>query len=78
MNRVFDLSERLRDEGVDCEIDQYQTSPAGGWPRWTRNQIREVDFVLVVCTKNYERRYLSRSILINTRATISAWHEAKN
>jgi hypothetical protein len=30
MNRVFDLSERLRDEGVDCEIDQYETSPAGG------------------------------------------------
>lgn len=57
MNRVFDLSERLRDEGIDCEIDQYETSPPGGWPRWTRNQIKEADHVLVVCTKNYEQRY---------------------
>lgn len=57
MNRVFDLSERLRDEGVDCEIDQYEVSPPGGWPRWTRNQIKEADYVLVVCTKKYEQRY---------------------
>lgn len=57
MNRVFDLSERLRDEGVDCEIDQYEISPPGGWPRWTRNRIKEADYVLVVCTENYEKRY---------------------
>jgi hypothetical protein len=57
MNLVFDLSERLREEGVDCEIDQYETSPTGGWARWTRNQLKEADFVLVVCTKNYEQRY---------------------
>jgi hypothetical protein len=47
--RVFELSERLRSEGVDCYIDQYEVSPPDGWPRWSRNQIRQADFVLVAC-----------------------------
>ena len=46
-NRVFELSERLRSEGVDCHMDQYEMSPAEGWPKWMRNQIRWADFVLV-------------------------------
>lgn len=55
--RVFDLSERLRVDGVDSQIDQYETSPLEGWPRWTRNQIKDADYVLVICTEKYERRY---------------------
>src|SRR5947209_9399992 len=56
-NRVFELSERLRSEGVDCHIDQYEMSPPEGWPKWMRNQIRWADYVLVVCTENYQSRY---------------------
>lgn len=56
-DRVFDLSERLIDDGVDSQIDQYEISPLGGWPRWTRNQIKDADYVLVVCTEKYELRY---------------------
>lgn len=55
--RVFQLSERLRSEGIDCSVDQYEISPSGGWPRWSRNQIKQADFVLVVCTETYEKRY---------------------
>jgi hypothetical protein len=56
-DRVFDLSERLISDGVDSQIDQYEISPLGGWPRWTRNQIKDSDYVLVICTGKYERRY---------------------
>jgi len=56
-NRVFQLSEKLRSEGVDCHIDQYELSPPEGWPKWMRNQIRWADYVLVVCTENYQKRY---------------------
>lgn len=56
-DQVFALCERLRSEGVDCHIDQYETSPPEGWPRWMRYRIREADFVLVVCTEPYERRF---------------------
>lgn len=54
---IFELSERLRSEGVDCYIDQYEISPAEGWPRWSRNQIQQADFVLVVCTETYKSRF---------------------
>ncbi len=32
--RVLDLSNRLRGDGVDCSIDQYEESPPEGWTRW--------------------------------------------
>jgi len=54
---VFRLSEHLRREGVDCNIDQYETSPPEGWIQWMINQIEEADFVLIVCTENYEKRF---------------------
>ncbi len=55
--RLFELSEKLRSEGIDCNIDQYEMAPPDGWPRWMRNQIKSADFVIVVCTETYERRY---------------------
>lgn len=55
--RVLQLSNHLRSEGVDCNIDQYETSPSQGWSRWMINQMEEADYVLVICTKNYERRF---------------------
>ena len=56
-DRVLHLSDRLRADGIDCKVDQYETSPPEGWPRWMVNQIEEADFVLVVCTETYERRF---------------------
>lgn len=56
-DRVWQLSNHLRDEGIDCNIDQYETSPPEGWPQWMVNQIEEAEFVLVVCTETYERRF---------------------
>ena len=31
--RVSALSNRLRADGFDCNIDQYEVSPDEGWPR---------------------------------------------
>ena len=49
--RVLDLSDRLRQDGIDCHIDQYEVSPPEGWPRWMEDRIEWADFVLVVCTE---------------------------
>jgi hypothetical protein len=57
-DRVLVLSKRLREEGVDCTIEQYLQVPPEGWPRWMEKQIRESDFVLMVCTEAYYRRVL--------------------
>lgn len=32
--RVLALSDRLRDDGVDCTVDQYEQSPPEGWQKW--------------------------------------------
>ena len=56
-DRVWDLCERLRKDGIDCRIDQHEVSPPEGWPRWCRNQVQESQFVLVVCTEIYNQRY---------------------
>jgi SEFIR domain len=31
--RVLELAERLRADGINCTIDQYVVAPAEGWPR---------------------------------------------
>ena len=56
-DRILALSDRLRREGVDCSIDQYEQSPAEGWPRWCERQVEQSDFVLVACTATYLRRF---------------------
>ena len=55
--RILDLSERLRNDGIDCRIDQYQIHPRGGWPLWMEREIRDADHVMVVCTETYRQRF---------------------
>ena len=55
---VRGLSDRLRTEGLECLIDQYVNGfPPEGWQHWMENQIEAADFVLLVCTETYLRRY---------------------
>lgn len=56
-DNVLKLADRLRHDGIDCNIDQYEVAPPEGWPRWMSNQIDKSDFVLVVCTEQYKRRF---------------------
>lgn len=54
---VLQLSDRLRRDGVDCQVDQYTDFPAEGWRTWMNRQIIAADHVLVVCTLEYCRRF---------------------
>jgi len=56
--RVLTLANRLRADGIDCTIDQYIVAPPEGWPRWMVRQIRNSDFVLMVCTETYCQRVM--------------------
>jgi hypothetical protein len=58
--RVLALANRLVAEGVDAHLDAYEESPPEGWPAWMSRQVRESDFVLVVCTPAYNRRLTGR------------------
>jgi hypothetical protein len=55
---VLQLAERLRQDGIDAQIDQYVAgTPSGGWPRWMLDQLDWAEFVLLVCTETYYRRF---------------------
>lgn len=54
--RVLKLAERLCSEGVDCNVDFFETSPREGWPAWMLNQLQVPDFCIAVCTPTYHRR----------------------
>lgn len=56
LEHALRLSDRLRRDGIDCIIDQYEMSPSEGWPRWTMSQVEEARFVLAICTEIYHRR----------------------
>jgi hypothetical protein len=56
LDRVLELSNRLRADGIDSILDQYEVAPPEGWQRWMERQIEEADFVLVICTARYLRR----------------------
>src|SRR5271165_537001 len=55
---VLELVERLRKDGVNAQLDQYVAgTPPEGWPRWMLDQLDWAEFVLVVCTETYYRRF---------------------
>ncbi|MDI9309481.1 MAG: toll/interleukin-1 receptor domain-containing protein [Limnohabitans sp.] len=57
-DRVLKLSDELRNEGIDCSLDQYEDSPPEGWPKWMDRNVKNSDFVLVVCTETYYNRVM--------------------
>jgi len=59
-DRVLELSNRLINEGIHCNIDQYVPFPPEGWPFWMQQQIEEADFVLMICTPTYYQRVMRR------------------
>lgn len=55
--RVLDLAQQLRAQGIDCRLDRLITSPPEGWSRWAEHEIQAAHKVLVVCTETYHRRW---------------------
>lgn len=61
---VLQLANRLCADGLTCEIDQYINGfLAEGWQRWMETQIEQANFVLLVCTENYLKRYRGQGIV---------------
>lgn len=59
-DKVLTFANKLREDGIDALLDQYEESPSEGWPKWMDRQIERSDFVLVVCTETYFRRVMGR------------------
>lgn len=60
---MLQLTQQLRRDGVDAELDQFHQEELLHWPRWCEEQMRpeNADFVLCVCTAEYARRVENRT-----------------
>ena len=45
-DKVLQLSNKLRSEGIDCSLDQYEDSPPEGWPKWMDRQVKNSNLFL--------------------------------
>jgi biotin carboxyl carrier protein len=54
---VLQLAQRLRSDGIDAWIDRFEAAPPQGWARWMRQRIRSSNFVIIVCTEPYMKRF---------------------
>lgn len=57
-DKVLLFSNKLRSEGIDTVLDQYEDSPPEGWPKWMDRQIKNADYVLMICTSTYYKRVI--------------------
>lgn len=62
-DRVLALANTLRNPwGIETDIDQYVRAkppftPSQGWDLWMEKRIEWAEFVVIVCTKTYQRRF---------------------
>ena len=57
-DQVLEFSNKLRSEGIDTILDQYEESPAEGWPRWMDRNIDKADYVLVIGSNGYYQKVM--------------------
>ncbi|MEZ4382978.1 MAG: SEFIR domain-containing protein [Nannocystaceae bacterium] len=55
--RVLGLADRMRRDGLDVRLDQYEVHVPEGWLMWMRRQLESADFVAMICTATYHRRF---------------------
>jgi Phosphorylase superfamily/SEFIR domain len=61
-DQILELADRLVNDGIDCNIDQYEESPPLGWQRWMLNEMENADFVLIACSEEYNRRFRGNEV----------------
>jgi hypothetical protein len=55
---VLRFARRLRKDSIDAQIDQFVSGrPQGGWPRWMLDRLDWAEFVFLICTETYRRRF---------------------
>lgn len=58
---VKDLATKLRNDGADVKLDQWEVVPGDQLPHFMEKSVRENDFVLIVCTPKYKEKSEKRS-----------------
>ena len=53
---VADLAARLRSDGIDAALDQWDVVPGDQLAGYMEKEIRDNDYVLIICTPNYRMK----------------------
>lgn len=53
---VADLATRLREDGVETILDQWHAVPGDQLPQFMEREIRDNDYVLIICTPRYRMK----------------------
>lgn len=53
---VKDLASKLTGHGIDVRLDRWHAIPGDQLPQFMETEIRESDFVLIVCTPRYKNK----------------------
>ncbi len=53
---IADLATRLREDGVETILDQWHTVPGDQLPQFMEREIRDNDYVLIICTPRYRMK----------------------
>jgi hypothetical protein len=53
---VRDFATRLREDGVNVTLDQWDLQPGDQLPAFMEREVRENDYVIIVCTPTYTER----------------------
>ena len=51
--RVLQLAQRLRADGIDARLDRFVPPPAEGWSHWMDGELSKADRVVIVCSPGY-------------------------
>ncbi|MCP4608013.1 MAG: TIR domain-containing protein [Planctomycetes bacterium] len=59
-DKVLAFANKLREDGIDAILDQFEEAPVEGWPKWMDRQIETCDFTILICTETYNRRVMGK------------------
>lgn len=57
---VKTLATKLRDNGIDAKLDQWEVVPGDQMPHFMEKSVKENDFVLIICTPKYKAKSENR------------------
>lgn len=57
---VKSLATKLRNDGIDAKLDQWEVVPGDQMPHFMEKSVRENDYVLIICTPKYKTKSENR------------------
>ncbi len=75
---VRELATRLRSDGIETKLDQWEVVPGDQLPQFMEEAVRNSDYVLIICTPRYKNRSDNRLGGVGYEGDIMTAHVMSN